>query len=237
MQKDRLCGEDAFYRTMMKVPREQEHTWLAWSERDLYATLPTAFVADWDSTVNTATDGRRMSRVVTTRTRQPSSAFVLDGGQTAGPLQEAAAGRYGPRKPLGRSDGAGVESSRRAAAAAAQPRRYRLCPAKDHGLARNARGGAAPVSAQVEAHRQRASCDHPSAWPESARRPCIGIEQYNETRVKLESWSCERRVIVTRTLKPANPSRRTCSGAPTRTSFALTRPILTCSKPRPRRSC
>jgi len=52
-QKDRLCGEDAFYRIMMKVPREQVYTWLAWSERDLYAALPTAFVADWNSTVNT----------------------------------------------------------------------------------------------------------------------------------------------------------------------------------------
>jgi len=32
------------------------------------------------------------------------------------------------------------------------------------------------------------------------------MEQYAETRVKLEGWSCERRVIVTRTLKPANSS-------------------------------
>ena len=53
MQKDRLCGEDAFYRMMVKVPRAQTRTWLLWSERDLYAALPSAFVADRDSTVNT----------------------------------------------------------------------------------------------------------------------------------------------------------------------------------------
>ena len=53
MKKGRLCGEDALYRMREKVPREQARTWLAWSERDLYAALPAAFVGDWDSTVNT----------------------------------------------------------------------------------------------------------------------------------------------------------------------------------------
>ena len=43
-------------------------------------------------------------------------------------------------------------------------------------------------------------------WPEWEGRPRIGMEQYAETRVQLEGWSCERRIIVTRTLKPANPS-------------------------------
>ena len=40
MKKGRLCGEDALYRMMEKVPREQARTWLAWSERDLYEALP-----------------------------------------------------------------------------------------------------------------------------------------------------------------------------------------------------
>jgi hypothetical protein len=35
MKKGRLCGEDALYRMMEKVRREQARTWLAWSERDL----------------------------------------------------------------------------------------------------------------------------------------------------------------------------------------------------------
>jgi hypothetical protein len=37
MKKGRLCSEDALYRLMEKVPREQARTWLASSERDLYA--------------------------------------------------------------------------------------------------------------------------------------------------------------------------------------------------------
>jgi hypothetical protein len=32
------------------------------------------------------------------------------------------------------------------------------------------------------------------------------MEQYAEIRVKLDGWRCERRVIVTRILKPANPT-------------------------------
>jgi hypothetical protein len=34
----------------------------------------------------------------------------------------------------------------------------------------------------------------------------MGMEQYAEIRVKLDGWSCEWRVIVTRILKPANPT-------------------------------
>jgi hypothetical protein len=37
MKKGRLCGEDALYLLVEKVPREQARTWLAWSECDLYA--------------------------------------------------------------------------------------------------------------------------------------------------------------------------------------------------------
>lgn len=40
MPKGRFYGEDACYRMMSKVPRERARTWLAWSERDLYAALP-----------------------------------------------------------------------------------------------------------------------------------------------------------------------------------------------------
>ncbi|MBK9990804.1 MAG: hypothetical protein IPP19_08755 [Verrucomicrobia bacterium] len=33
-------------------------------------------------------------------------------------------------------------------------------------------------------------------------QPSIGLEQYAETRVQLEGWERERRIIVTRLLKP-----------------------------------
>ena len=47
-------------------------------------------------------------------------------------------------------------------------------------------------------------------WPECNGRPRFGLEQYAETRAQLEGWSCERRVIVTRTLKP-NAVRADCA--------------------------
>jgi hypothetical protein len=43
-------------------------------------------------------------------------------------------------------------------------------------------------------------------WPEWDGQPSIGMEQYAEIREKLDGWSCERCVIVTRILKPANPT-------------------------------
>src|SRR5690606_33829635 len=49
----RLCGDAGFTRMLAKVPRPAARAWVAWSERDLYAALPSAFIADWDSTVNT----------------------------------------------------------------------------------------------------------------------------------------------------------------------------------------
>jgi len=53
LKKGRICGEDAFTRLCAKVPRPKARSWLLWSERDLYSALPSAFIADWDSTVNT----------------------------------------------------------------------------------------------------------------------------------------------------------------------------------------
>jgi len=38
--------------------------------------------------------------------------------------------------------------------------------------------------------------------------PAIGLEQYAETRVQLKGWKRDRRVIVTRILKPVNPTQQ-----------------------------
>jgi arylsulfatase A-like enzyme len=53
LSKGRICGEDAFVRMMSRADREAARTWMAVSERDMYSALPPAFIADWDSTVNT----------------------------------------------------------------------------------------------------------------------------------------------------------------------------------------
>lgn len=40
MKKGRLCGGDAFSRMLAQMSRPVARTWMAWSERDLYAAMP-----------------------------------------------------------------------------------------------------------------------------------------------------------------------------------------------------
>ena len=210
MKKARLCGEDAFYRMLAKVPRAQARTWLAWSERDLYAALPAAFIADWDSTVNTRY-GRQEDVAKGYNPHKPGRGShhpllcVVAGTRLAlhmrwRPGNEVSAGRWieameqvwahpdvSPRLKLNRGDiGFALEKIMAWHEMAGVARPHYLFKLK---LTANVRRAIARVP-----------------WPDWAGRPCIGMEQYAETRVRLEGWSRDRRVIVTRTLKPANPS-------------------------------
>lgn len=210
MQKERLCGEDAFYRMMMKVPRTQARTWLSWSERDLYAALPSAFVADWDSTVNTRY-GRQEDVARGYNPHKPGRGShhpllcVVAGTRLAlymewRPGNEVSAGHW-------------IEAMERVWSHPDVPRRLQLNRG-DIGFAQEkimawheTPGVERPrylFKLKLTANVRRAIAQVP--WPEWDGRPSIGIEQYAETRVKLEGWSRERRIIVTRTLKPASPS-------------------------------
>ena len=51
---------------------------------------------------------------------------------------------------------------------------------------------------------RRAIAQVPWPWWEGA--PTVGCQQIAETTVKLHGWSRERRIIIARTLKPANPT-------------------------------
>ena len=210
MQKDRLCGEDAFYRMMMKVPRDQARTWLAWSERDLYSALPSAFVADWDSTVNTRY-GRQEDVARGYNPHKP-------GRGSHHPLLCVVAGtRLALYMEWRRGDTVSashwVEAMERVWGHPDVPSRLQLNRG-DIGFAQEKimawhemSGVPRPrylFKLKLTANVRRAIAKVP--WPEWDGRPRIGLEQYAETRVKLEGWSCERRIIVTRTLKPANPS-------------------------------
>lgn len=53
LSKGRVCGKDALVRMMSRADREAARKWMAASEQDMSAALPAAFIADWDSTVNT----------------------------------------------------------------------------------------------------------------------------------------------------------------------------------------
>lgn len=210
MQKDRLCGEDAFYRMMMKVPREQARSWLSWSERDLYAALPSAFVADWDSTVNTRY-GRQEDVARGYNPHKP-------GRGSHHPLLCVVAGtRLALYMEWRRGDTVSashwVEAMERVWSHPDVPGKLQLNRG-DIGFAQEkimawheTPGVQRPrylFKLKLTSNVRRAIAKVP--WPEWDGRPCIGLEQYAETRVKLEGWSCERRIIVTRMLKPANPS-------------------------------
>jgi len=43
-------------------------------------------------------------------------------------------------------------------------------------------------------------------WPMWEGSPTLGCQQIAQTTVKLQGWSKERRAVIVRTLKPANPS-------------------------------
>jgi len=43
-------------------------------------------------------------------------------------------------------------------------------------------------------------------WPIWEGQPSIGMKQIAEIQVQLDGWSCPRRVVFVKTLKPANPS-------------------------------
>lgn len=210
MKKARLCGEDAFTRLCAKVPKPQARSWLAFSERDLYAALPSAFIADWDSTVNTRY-GRQEDVAIGYNPHKPGRGShhpllcVVAGTRLAlhmewRPGNTVSASNWieamekiwshpdvSERLKMNRGD-IGF-SQEKILAWHEQPdvlRPHYLCKLK---LTANVRRA---IAALPE-----------SAW---AGQPQVGAEQYAQTSVRLDGWSCERRIIVTRTLKPTNPT-------------------------------
>lgn len=210
MKKGRLCGEDALYRMMKNMSREQARTWLAWSERDLYAALPTAFIADWDSTVNTRY-GRQEDVARGYNPHKP-------GRGSHHPLLCVVAGtRLALHMEWRRGDTVSashwIQAMERVWSHPDVPERLQLNRG-DIGFAQekimawhervDQKRPRYLFKLKLTANVRRAIAGVP--WPEWEGQPRVGIEQFAETRVKLDGWSCARRVIVTRTLKPANPS-------------------------------
>ncbi len=153
MKKSRLCGEDALYRMMEKVPREQARTWLAWSERDLYAaqgrSVCRRFGFDREHPLRKARGRRPRLKPAQTGTMQSSSLAVCGRGHTPCPLHGVAARKRGQRRPLDRGDGTSLVASRCAWAPATQPGRHWLCAGKNNGLARDAWGRPPALSVQT----------------------------------------------------------------------------------------
>lgn len=204
----RVRGEDALPRLLRPLTEAQARTWLGTAEAELYRGLPARFIGDWDSTVNTRYGQQEGAEVgynpfkhgrpshhplacVAAGTRlclhmawRPGKAVSATGWQEA---MERLWGHADIRSRLwlNRGDiGFGQEPVCAWHEAAGQERPKFLFKLR---LTRNVRRAIAQVP--------------PEAWKGC---PTLGTEQVAETTLQLDGWSRARRVVIARTLKPAN---------------------------------
>ncbi len=209
LKKERLCGEDAFVRMMSKADRGRAREWMAWSERDLYAALPAAFIADWDSTVNTRY-GHQEEVEIGYNPHKP-------GRGSHHPLLCVVAGtrltlhmEWRPGNTVSASGW--IEAMERVWSHPDVPRRLVLNRG-DIGFAQEKimawheqEGTTRPpylFKLRLTKNVKRALARIP--WPLWEGQPTIGLEQHAETEVQLEGWSRPRRVVFLRKMKPLNP--------------------------------
>ena len=210
MNMDRVRGEDALPRLAKGMSVEQMRDWMQQPQAELYAALPERFIADWDSTVNTRYGhqedaalgynphkrGRKSHHpliCVAARTRlclhlewRPGDTVSATDWQ---PAMEKLWSHPTIRERLwlNRGDtGFGQEAVMAWHEQAGQPRPKYLFKLR---LTSNVRRAIAKVP-----------------WPLWEGAPTLGCQQLAETTVKLHGWSRERRVVIVRTLKPANPT-------------------------------
>lgn len=210
MNLDRVRGEDALPRLAKGMSVEPMREWMQQPQTELYAALPERFIADWDSTVNTRYGhqedaalgynphkrGRKSHHpliCVAARTRLCLHLEWRPGDTvSATDWQPAMAKLWShptlrERLWLNRGDsGFGQEAVMAWHEQAGEPRPQYLFKLR---LTSNVRRAIAKVP-----------------WPLWAGAPTLGCQQIAETTVKLHGWSRERRVIIVRTLKPANPT-------------------------------
>jgi len=208
--KGRVCGEDAFVRMMSRADREAARNWMAASERDMYSALPPAFVADWDSTVNTRY-GHQEEVEVGYNPHKPGRGShhpllcVVAGTRLAlhmewrpGNAVSATAWQEAMEKLWCHPDvRAGLKLNR-----------GDIGFAQEKVMAWHEQPGVARphylFKLRLTKNVKRALARIP--WPMWEGQPTLGMEQYAETMVQLDGWSQARRVIFLRTMKPANPS-------------------------------
>ena len=203
-------GEDALPRLVKGLEAEQARSWMSTAEQELYAGLPEHFIADWDSTVTTryghqegAAKGYNPFKhgrpshhpliCVAAGTRlclhlewRPGDTVSASGWQQA--MERLWSHRtIGERLWLNRGDaGFGQEAIMAWHEAVDQRRPKYLFKLR---LTQNVKRAIAKVP-----------------WPLWEGHPTLGCEQVAETTVQLQGWSCARRIIIVRTLKPRNRS-------------------------------
>jgi len=211
LQKGRVCGEDAFVRMMKRADRNKARTWMAASERDLYAALPKAFIADWDSTVNTRYGHQQEEVAVGYNPHKP-------GRGSHHPLLCVVAGtrlalhmEWRPGNTVSATDWhKAMEKiwSHPDVRAALKLNRGDIGFAQEKIMAWHEEAAERRpyylFKLRLTANVKRALARIP--WPLWEGQPTVCMEQTAETEVQLEGWSRPRRVVFTRTMKPANPS-------------------------------
>jgi hypothetical protein len=210
LKRGRVCGEDAFVRMMSRADRERARSWMAASERDLYAALPVAFIADWDSTVNTRY-GHQEEVEVGYNPHKPGRGShhpllcVVAGTRLAlhmewrpGKAVSATAWQDAMEKVWSHPD---VRSGLKL-------NRGDIGFAQEKIMAWHEEPGTARphylFKLRLTRNVKRALARIP--WPLWEGQPTLGMEQHAETTVQLQGWSRPRRVVFVRTMKPANPS-------------------------------
>jgi hypothetical protein len=210
MDMERVRGEDALPRLAKGMSVEQMRDWMQQPQTELYAALPEHFIADWDSTVNTRYGhqedaalgynphkrGRKSHHpliCVAARTRLCLHLEWRPGDSVSATDWQPAMDKLWShptireRLWLNRGDaGFGQEAIMAWHEQAGEKRPKYLFKLR---LTTNVRRAIAKVP-----------------WPMWEGAPTLGCQQIAETTVKLQGWSCQRRVVIVRTLKPANPS-------------------------------
>lgn len=210
MTKERLCGEDTFRRLCAALTREQAKSWMAGAESTIYQALPSASIADWDSTVNTKY-GHQEDVAIGYNPHKP-------GRKSLHPLVCSIAGT---RLALHMEWGKGNTVS---------STNWQTAMEKvwAHPLARERiklnRGDIGFGQEKIIAWHEEENQHRPKYlfklkltknvkraiqsihWPDWKGRPTESFQQIAEIELQLTGWSKKRRVVVSRNLKPLNPS-------------------------------
>ena len=210
LSRGRICGEDAFVRMMSRTDQKAARKWMEVSERDMYAALPVAFIADWDSTVNTRY-GHQEEVKVGYNPHKP-------GRGSHHPLLCVVAGTrlalHMEWRPGDTVSATGWQEAMEKIWSHPDVRTRLKLNRGDIGFAQEKIMAWHEEAESVRPHYlfklrltpnvKRALARIP--WPMWEGQPSFGMEQYAETTVQLEGWSRPRRVVFLRTVKPTNPS-------------------------------
>jgi len=210
MKKERLCGEDAFRRLCEKLEPAQVEKWFAPSEQMIHNAIPPHAVADWGSTV-VVRYGKQEDAATGYNPQKPGRpshhplACVIGGTRLCLHMEW--------RKGNTVSSSGWIEAMEKVWRSPLAQNRIRLNRG-DIGFGQESimawheqsvvRRPSFLFKLKLTANVKKAIAAVP--WDDWRGKPHEGLVQLAELRLKLQGWSCERRVVVERTLKPLNPS-------------------------------